>query len=331
MNTFFTTITAAIDGPLLGVMDGIIAHGIAYVATILIGVLAVAIALMGIAIAAGVTQAPARGMLVLLAKTAFVVALATQATYAYWVRDLIVVAMPHDLSQLVGGAPSATAHSYDVILNQAQDGGWSVWNSFGWYDPRRLLIAFMLAIYFAISLAATCFGYGVWLLGHIMAVVYVAFGVVFLPCFLFAPLRPMFSAWIGALVSCVALQGLSIILATILVKVESSIIGQVVAANSGDVQMRLGMLMCAAVLFVLCSWFALKLPLAAAALCGGIHFSPVALSAATFGVIQGGARQAGRLAHAGIQNRVTATQQGLRPRPSTPSGPSASKAAVSTP
>ena len=94
--TLFSSLMGLIDAPLLTVMDRGIANAIAYVGTRMVYLLALVMVSFGLALAAGLTQMPARNAVVTCAKIALAVAFTSQTTYTYYVRDLINVAMPHD-------------------------------------------------------------------------------------------------------------------------------------------------------------------------------------------------------------------------------------------
>ena len=266
--TVFTTVTGYIDSQLFGVMDGIVANDLAWVATWLIYAAALVIVGLGISIAAGWTQAPAKHTTLLLAKIGIVIVLVSQATYTYWIRDLIVVALPNDLAQVGGQTAATQTHAYDVILNAAVDTALTVWTKAGW-SLGGLGLKLLLIPYFMVAGAAVLLGYGIWLLAHIMAATYISIGAVFVALFLFSFTRPMFSAWIGSTLSAVVLQLLSIVVARLTIGSEQMFLGSLLSGPSASGPGLIGGLFACGVLLALCGWFAGKLPVAAAALCGG--------------------------------------------------------------
>ncbi len=165
-------------------------------------------------------------------------------------------------------------------------------------------------------------------MAHLMATVYVALGPIFISLALFAPTRPIFSAFVGALISTVVLQGLALALASLLVGAEGAMANAVLVSAPTETYGRVGMLFGACMVFSLAGWFALRLPAVAASLCGGVHFAPTALVAMTYGSIQNGAsaaiNTAGNYAGQGVQ----AARRGLSgPSSIPPAGPSLSRSA----
>jgi hypothetical protein len=320
--TLFSTITSMLDGPLNAALNAILGRGVAYVGTFIIGLCGFAIAIHALAIATGHSQARARLMLTLF-QVIVVVALTSQPLYSQYVRSLILVALPTDLSQLAGSTPATVAHAFDVVWNDALSAGWHVWQKLGTLDFGRQLL---LGLYFVMAIAAVVCGYGIWLLAHFAAIVYVALGVVLVPTLLFGITRPIFTAWLGVTLSCVVLQALAIIVSSMVVAVESTILSQI-ANDASDAQMSTGMLLCACVIFALAAWMMLKLPSAAAAICGGIHWSPQPITAATYGAVGAGAVAAGALARDFTQARTAAAISNVRRAAAVmPPGPSVSRA-----
>lgn len=328
-NRILESLTAILDAPLYIAMNGIIAHALSWVGQVLLTLCATSLALGFLAIGFGLASSPAKGFAAMVVKWAFAMTLSSLAVYDYWVRDLFVTAAPHDLVAFVsGGATNAIGgHAYDIVWNRALDAGWTVWEQFGTFDFGEKLLVIG---YWVLALLAVAFGYGIWLQGHIMVVVYVAVGPIFLPMSAFQATRGAFTAWIGALISCVVLQGLSVVLTTLLISAEGEIVKQVAGYTGGSTMMTLGMLMAAAVLFLLCAWFARKLPSAAAALCGGIHYHPEALVQATLGAGPRAMRAMMTGGVGAIQWATNRSRAGLRPpaarSPLSAPGPSLSRA-----
>lgn len=327
-NAPFAFFTHAIDGPLLGTINPAISHAIAYAAKLAIPLSTALLAFYGMRIGSGLSTEPAYGFLRLIGKIALVIVLLSTATYDYWIRDVFLTAIPRDMAFLAGGASTGTgAHVYDVLLNRAMVAGLTTWKSMSLLDPMKLLVV----LYWIVAMAAVVAGYGIWLLGHIMVVIYLMIGPVFIPMFLFSITAPVFTAWIGVLLSTVVLQALSVALSTILVGVEGAIVTSI-ATGAGT---AMAGLLAAIALFMLCAWFAHKLPAAAAALCGGIHFTPDAIGRATYGAV-GSAANAARNGVVGYAGSVTAKTAAARSAPAlAPPGPTLSRAsatpAMSTP
>ncbi len=324
-NAVFAFFTQLIDRPLMGSLDAIVGTGLTQAGAVVLAFGTIAIALYGMGIAAGWYPHPAQGFGKLVAKLAFFSLVVSASTYSWLVRDAVLVAMPAHITALVNsGAGVATdAAAYDVVWNQAVAGGLSIWNELSKWNPLLLLVM----VFFVVALLAVLAGYGIWLLGHIMAVIYVALGPVFIPCAFFAPTRPMFSAWVGCTLSAVVLQGLSIILTSLLVGAETAIVRAMAVGNGADFSQRLAMMFAAIAVFALCGWWASKLPAAAASLCGGIHFAPNLLVAATYGAVAKGGRAAlGAAGSVASQSAQAAYRRVAAPAQVTPPGPTLSRA-----
>jgi len=324
-NAVFAFFTQLIDTPLMGSLDTILGTGLTQAGAVVLAFGTIAIALYGMGIAAGWYPHPAQGFGKLVAKLAFFSAIISASTYSWLVRNAVLVAMPAYITALVNtGAGVATdAAAYDVVWNQAVVGGLSIWNELSKWNPLLLLVV----AFFVVALLAILASYGIWLLGHIMAVIYVALGPVFIPCAFFAPTRPMFSAWVGCTLSAVVLQGLSIILTSLLVGAETAIVKAMAIGTGADFSQRMAMMFAAIAVFALCGWWASKLPAPAASLCGGIHFAPNLLVAATYGAVaKGGRAVLGTAAGIASQGAQTAYRRVAAPAQITPPGPTLSRA-----
>jgi len=318
-------LTSIIDSGLAAAGDAIIGNTLRLVNPWLVPLTTIALALYAVAIALGKAQAPAQGFAALCLKMLLVIVVLQQATYFQWVRDIFLTAAPGDLSNLGSASGTAVpgAHAFDLVLNKAIILGLAYWNSFSAYNPLKLL-----AIpYWIIAGAAVLFGYGVWLIAHFMCVVYVSIGALFVWMVLFAPLRPIFSAWIGSLFACLVLQALAIIVSAVVIQAESSMVIAITGNLLADGTQMIGAMIAACVIFALAAWFALKLPAAAASLCGGIHFAPSALGAATWGAVQAGGSGAMRAIGRGAAAAPGKAREALRaPMFQSPPGPSLSRA-----
>lgn len=324
--TVFSWFTAIIDEKLLTTGDIIMNRGLVAAGELVLIFGSIIMAFYGLAIALGWTQAPASGFAKIVGKFAFFSFVTGGAAYAYWVRDAILVAAPaywvNAVSSATGVATGASA--FDSILADAMAAGFHIWSEFSAYNPMKLLVA----LYFIVAGAGIVCGYGIWLIAHLMAVLYVAIGPIFLPLALFAVTRAMFSAWVGVTVSAVVLQGLSLALASLLVGAEGSMANAILISAPGETYGRLGMLFGAALVFGLCGWFALRLPAVAASLCGGIHFAPQAVVAATYGAVQGGARAAAGAAGGVAGRGAQAARRAIAGPSMAPPGPTLSRTPV---
>lgn len=323
--SLFTWFMGIVDPPLFATLNAILGRASVYIGGMIVSVMAIAIVFSAVAIAIGASNAPAAKTVTLFVQIAIVSLFTSLAAYNYWVRDLILVAAPNDLGRLAGVSTANTTHSWDVIWNMAQDAGWGVWNKSYYTDPRKYLVI----LYFVAALAAVIYGFGVWLKAHVMSFIYLALGFVLVPMILFKTTRPIFSAWLGSTLSCVVLKGLAIILTVIVFSVESILLGNIINDTTTDVQMQTGMLFGAIVMFGFFIWIARDLPNMAAAITGGVHYSPQALGAATYGAVAAGAVAGAGLANRALGYSVNQARSTVRrsamPVPATAPGPSISR------
>ncbi len=325
--TVFTYITAVVDDKLLAAVDAIVNRATITAGELVLAFGTIIIAFYGLGIALGWYQHPAQGFAKLVAKLAFFSAIVSGSVYAYWVRDAVLVALPDLWGQVVSAATgvATNASAYDRVFDDTVSAGFAIWRELGTYNPLKLLVG----IYFLVAGAGILAGYGIWLMAHIAAAVYVSIGAVFLPLGLFAATRGIFSAWIGVTLSTVVLQGLSLALTSLLIGAEGGIAHAILAGGPDETYGRVGMLLAAMLVFTLCGWFASKLPSAAAALCGGVHYAPSLLIDATYGTVGRGAAAVAGAAGRGAGVVAGAARRGLSGPASMPApGPSLSRTPV---
>lgn len=320
--------TSLIDGGLFAAGDAIMLRGLTEAGVWVQAFGTIALILVALGISRGLTAASAAGYGAMVLKLGFLVAILSAASYTYWVRDAVLVAMPASISNLVASGSNVTgAGAYDLLLRQMFAFGLTIWRDLSLLNPLKLLVL----LFWLIAGAAIVCGYGIWLLGHFMAVVYVSLGGLFIALSLFQATRRITALWLGATLSAVVLQALSVMLSTLLVVAQTGILTVVVGQGSNDPYTRIGFVIGAAAIFGLCGWFALRLPNVAASLCGGIHFAPYALTSATYGMVSRGAGRGGRAALNFGAGQYRALQQAVErrrpplPTPLTPPGPSVSR------
>ena len=308
--------TALIDAGLFAAGDAIMLRALTEAGAWVQAFGTIALVLVALGISRGLTGASAAGYGAMVLKIGFVVAILSAGSYTYWVRDAVLIAIPASISNLVGAGSNVTgAGAYDLLLRQAFVFGLTIWRDLSMLNPLKLLVG----LFWIIAGAAIVCGYGIWLLGHFMAVVYVSLGGIFLALALFAPTRGITAAWLGATLSAVVLQALSVMLSTLLVAAQTGILSVAVGNTGNDPYTRIGVLFGAAVIFGLCGWFAKRLPDVASRLCGGIHFSPDRVVSATYGAVASGAKTGGRAALNFGSGQYRALQQAVeRRRPVSP-------------
>lgn len=303
-NTFFSSMTAFIDQGLMQAKTDGIARASAFVDQWILLAIALAFGVFAIPMMTGLVgmQDGLRRFVKLLITTIIVVTLLNVSVYTYYIDDFANVAIPDAINQISGTTNASTTHNFDVVWNLALDAMWSIWDSAPYMSWRIILYALMLAVYAIVAGAAVFCGYGIWLIGHVMAQIYLIIFFVVIPLAMYETTRPIMRAWLGAFLSTLAMQCLSILVALIMVKSETFIFRAILNDQTSPTPLRLGMLLGAAGLFGVFYVIARRIPSEAAQLCGGVGFMPYAIGAATYGAAIVGARIGARSAVSGIRS-----------------------------
>jgi type IV secretion system protein VirB6 len=330
-NAVLSWLTGLVDSQVFTFTDQAISNGVAFLDGIIIWAAAIALALYFMAVGSGIVSYPVQGFFKKIGVVVLIMILGTQAEYTSIVRDGALKIMPDALMSLVTAntAVQFGAHVYDVLLNQALDAALTsfkgvftlsfkiVWAPVEW----TFIFAFMIMAGYSIA-----YGYGVWLKGHILSVIYVCIGFIFLPLFLFSGTKRMAEAWAGATISAIVLQALSVVLSLMSVGIEGQILKQIISSSSG-IGLQLSLIIPAGIVFWYFGMVAKELPSIAAAMCGGVHFSGAQFANATYGTVISGAKMLGSGAVRGMSSMIDHARQGLRPPTAqTPPGPSLSRA-----
>lgn len=318
---FFTRIIDAASAP---VVARLIDSHIALAGELMLSLGTIALSLLGWAIATGKVQSPVEDFTWFAVKIGILAAMLTTADYTYWVRDAFHTAFPATIGAItsLGGEQASGASAWDALLNQSWAASMEILGTLNRFDPMKLFVVAFLAC----ALAAVVAGYGIWLLGHFMSDIYLTVGPVFLPLILFAATRGIFNAWVGSLAATVVLQLLALVVSSVLIAAEGQILRAVASGSIANPILKLGVMFGAAAIFVLCAFYARRLPAAATALTGGFQWQPTSLVNATMGAIErapgaiGGAM--GQMAKGGYQ-RAKAHAAGRSTN--TPPGPSLSQ------
>lgn len=303
-NAFFTSMTAFIDQGLTQAKTDGIAHASAFVNQWILLAIALAFGVFAIPMMTGLVamRDGLRRFVRLLITTIIVVTLLNLSVYTYYIDNFANIAIPDAINQLSGTTNASTTHNFDVVWNLALDAMWSIWDSAPYMSLRILLYALLLAAYAIVALAAIFCGYGMWLIGHVMAQIYLILFFVVIPLSMYETTRPIVRAWLGAFLSTLAMQALSILIALIMVKSESFIFRAILNDQNSSTPIRLGMLLAAAGLFGVFYVIAKRIPSEAAQLCGGVGFMPYAIGSATYGAAIAGARIGARSAMRGVRS-----------------------------
>jgi len=279
----FGQLSGLIQSPLIAATQNVVGTMISAVTGILQSVLAVYIAFTGYQMFAGHMAEPVRDVWLRIVKGAFVVFLLTTGNYTAYVTNLVLTGIPHDISTALGG-DGVSAAIFDHLWNVAFKGGLSVLNHVNWYDFG--IEGLVLAYWFAAVIACVlCFA--IWQSAQILLALFVAIGPLVCPMLLFSATRSIFERWIGALLGMLFLQVMVIVLLTVLLQAENSLLLGAVANTNVIAQMQ--GLFAPIIMFGIAALLVWQLPGAATALAGGMHFHAYALHQATFGKAAAGA------------------------------------------
>jgi type IV secretion system protein VirB6 len=279
----FAQLSGLIQPPVVAATQNVVGSMISAVAGILQSVLAVYIALTGYQMFTGHMAEPVRDVWLRIAKGAFVVFLLTAGNYTTYVTNLVLTGIPQDISTALGGN-GISATVFDQIWNIAFKGGLAVWKHTIWYDFGLHLL--IVAYWFAAAIACVlCFA--IWQSAQILLALFVAIGPLVCVMLLFNATRSVFERWIGALLGMLFLQVMVIVLLTVLVRAENSLLQGALATP--NVMAELQGLFAPIIMFGITALLVWQLPGAATALAGGMHFHAYALHQATFGKAAAGA------------------------------------------
>lgn len=322
-------LVSILDSGLLLALTNIVSNGLTMVGSWLIPIGALVLIAYGFAILLGSVQHSVRGYAWTCVKLGVITAVLTASVYTQWVQTFSLTSITTDLGNFAsaGATVGTDAHAFDIVANKAVVIGLAFWNSLSRFNPMKLLVV----PFWAAAAVAVIFGFGVWLLGHILAVIYVCIGPIFVWMILVPPLRPAFSAWIGCLLSALMLQALAIILSTVVIVAEGQMVNSIATNLLLNGPAMVADIFAAALIYGLAAWVALKLPAIAATLFGGVHFTPSVLMLATYGALSNAFHEGRRRFqdHA-VQapGRVRSALNG--PRPAVPPGPSLSRASAAS-
>lgn len=330
MAHLFSWFWGIVSGTLKPAFDAIQVNALAQAAGLTTNMLAIALGIYGLLLMLGLVQAPVSNLVSLGLRGAVVAAVLTTSTYNYWIRDLVNVALPHLWGQITSlGAldTTSTAGPWDALFNQASAAGWEMLRTTDSWSLKACIL-----IYFVFAYGSIGCGFGIWAEGAFMAAIYVAIGPLMFPLVFFRATRPIFAAWVGVTASSVVLQLLAITVAGVLVRAGTLMLGAVSSGIFGDATAKVAALGACALIFCLCARYSLRLPAAAAQLCGGIYWQPAPLINATYSALMGAAKapfaipaqaaaDGARAAAGAVGNQA----RRMLPAPASPPGPSLSR------
>lgn len=320
-----------VESPLLQVLGSIMTALVAYAASPVQTAVVIYIALTGILILRGHASEGIGSLVSRAIKLSIVVWFATNGgEYATWVNDFFLVSLPNDVTQAVssaaGGGTTIAANSFDTLLLKSFDAGLQIWKLLGWRDIGEKMF---VILFWAVAVMACVVTFAIWAISHISLAIFVALGPLMLPLVLFPVTKPIFERWIGAMISVVIVQVVTVILLTLTLQVEAMLVAQLAGYTGTNPFEQIRILLAACAFFAFATLLAFQIPGFGTALAGGLHFHTGAIARATLGVATGGASEVARKAGAMTQQADKALMGGVRSvyqriRPST--GGSLSKA-----
>ncbi len=331
----FSYIMNLVDTPLLDSLGQLMTALVAYAAAPAQTAVVIYIALTGILILRGHASEGIGSLVSRAIKLSIVVWFATNGgEYATWVNDFFLVSLPNDITQAVsasaGGGTGISANSFDILLLKSYDAGLQVWKILSWDQIGEKLF---VVLFWSVSVLACVVTFAIWAISHISLAIFVALGPLMLPLVLFPVTKPIFERWIGAMISAVIVQVVTVILLTLTLQVEGMLVAQLAGYTGTNPFEQMRILLAACAFFAFATLLAFQIPGFGTALAGGLHFHTGALARATLGAVTGGASTVGGKAAAISKQADAAVMTGVRTvyqriRPST--GGSLSKARPKT-
>ena len=327
----FSYIFDQIETPLLQSLASLISALVSYAAAPVQTALVIYIALTGILILRGHASEGIGSLTSRILKLSTVVWFATNgALYTTWVSNLFLTVLPNDVGNAVsssmGDGTAISASSFDVLLVKSYDAGLEVWKLLSWTDIGEQVF---VVLYWVVASFACLVTFAIWFISHVSLAIFVALGPLILPLVLFRATAPIFERWIGALISAVIVQVVTVILLTLTLQVEAMLVAQLAGYTGTNPFEQIRTLIAAVAFFGFATLLAFQIPGFGTALAGGLHFHTGALARATLGAVSGGAseiaRKAGAIsnqADAAVMSGVRNVYQRIRP----PTGGSLSKA-----
>jgi len=310
-----------IETPFLQSVGLLVTALINYAAAPLQVALVLYIALTGILIMRGQGGEAVSGLLGRCIKFSIVAWFATNGSvYATWVQNFFLTVLPNDITRAVSnagnGGASITANSFDTVWNAAFQAGLSVWKLLDYWDVGEeiVIIAFWVS-----AILACIVAFAIWFLSHVILGLFIVIGPLMLGLVLFPVTKPIFERWIGAMISCVILQVLTVVIVSLTLRVELLLIQQILSTKGPNQYDQLRILLSGMIFFAFSAIIAFQLPGMATSLSGGLQFHTGAVargmvSAGRGAVATGrGAVAAGRGAVSVAARGVSAVRQRIGP------------------
>lgn len=328
----FKFIFDSVETPFLDNVTQMVAALIAYAAAPLQTALVLYVALTGILILRGQGGTSIGDLTGRIIKLSLVAWFATNGVlYTIWVQNFFMTVLPNDITAAISSAgtgnPNVNANSFDLVWGQAYESGLRVWRLLDYWDVGEEITIFA---YWVVAIIACVIAFTIWFLSHVVLGLFIIIGPLMIGLVLFPATSTIFERWIGAMISCVVLQVLTVILLSLTLRVEGQIVQLILVYKGPNVFEQIRTLMSGMIFFVFSGIIAFQLPGVANALAGGVHFHTAALAR---GAMRGGGRigravgSVGGAANAGIDRGVA----GLRQRIGPPTGNSLSRTPSTTP
>ncbi len=306
------------ETPFLLSIETTVSALISYAAAPIQTALVLYIAFTGILIMRGQASEPVGGLLSRMVKLSVVTWFAMNGSvYATCVQDFFLNVLPNDITRAVAnsgnGGATINANSFDTVWRQAYEAGLRIWKLLDYWDigEEIVIIVFWLA-----AMAACIVSFAIWFLSHVILGLFVVIGPLMLGLILFPATKAIFERWIGAMISCVILQIVTVIMVALTLQVETQIIQKIISYRGPNQFEQLGILLASMIFFAFAGLIASQLPGFATALAGGLHFHTGAIAR---GLGAGASRMgraagaAAKVADAGINRGATAVRQHIRP------------------
>lgn len=276
--SIFSYIVSAVETPLLVTIGSVTDAFVAYVSTPLRVLAVLYLIVTAVLLVRGELREPGEILLGRFVKLALVIfALTGAGVYQQYVTNLFLVTLPNSLAAALQGAGAAAldARQFDQVWLDAWTAGLEVWKTLDLTDVSEKL---MVALFWLAAILSTIVAFAIWQVSRLILALLVAIGPLLIPSALFGPTRSLFERWIGAMIGCIVLQVTVTTLLYIVLSVELSVVGQVVATGGTDDPMSMIRIMLSGVIFfAIAAYVALQLPALASSIAGGLHFHAGAL------------------------------------------------------
>lgn len=287
----FSYIFTEIETPLLASLAQVVSALISYAAAPIQTSLVIYIALTGILMLRGNASETMGTLISRFVKMSVVVWFATNGSvYTTWVSSFFLTVLPNDVTQAISTAlNSQTAisqNSFDVVLQNSFNAALQVWKLLQWYQIGEKFFVVIFILVAALSCLVT---FAIWFISHVSLAIFIALGPLMIGLVLFPVTKPIFERWIGAMISCVIVQIATVILLTITLEVEGTLLATLAAYTGNNAFEQDRVLLAAMAFFGFATVLAFQIPGYGTALAGGLHFHTGAVARAAMGIATGGA------------------------------------------